>query len=114
MTPVDTAELVLAQAGPRGGGIEAMLPLVLILVVFYFLLVRPQQTRAREHKQLVEALKKNDQVVTTGGLHGRIVDVADDTITLEIAANVVVRHERSQVASVTGKTQKEKKGRTGA
>ena len=90
MTATDAAQLVLAQMIPRGSGIEAMLPLVLILVVFYFLLVRPQQKRAQEHKQLVGGLRKNDQVVTVGGLHGRIVDVADESVTLEIAPNVIL------------------------
>jgi preprotein translocase subunit YajC len=96
---------VLAQVGPAGG-LEQMLPLFLILIVFYFLLVRPQQKRASEHKQLIGALKKNDQVVTVGGMHGRIVDVADDTVTLEIAPNVIVRHERTQIGSLVGKNPK--------
>ena len=97
------ATIALAQVAPGAGGLEQMAPLVLILIVFYFLLVRPQQKRAREHKQLVDALKKNDQVITVGGLHGRVVDVSDDVVTLEIAPNVIVRHERAQVGSVSGK-----------
>ena len=91
--------LVLAQAGPPGG-LEQILPLVLILIVFYFLLVRPQQKRAAEHKDFVAALKKNDQVVTTGGLYGRVVDVADSTVKLEIAPNVIVRYDRAQIGSL--------------
>ena len=106
MAGADSA-LVLAQAlPPPGGGLTAALPLVLIVVVFYFLLVRPQQQRAREHKKLVEGLKKNDQVVTAGGIHGRIVDVADDTVTMEIAPNVIIRHDRTRVETVVGKPQK--------
>jgi preprotein translocase subunit YajC len=98
MSPSQT--VVLAQAAP--GGLEQMLPLVMILVVFYFLLVRPQQKRAREHRDLVEALKKNDQVVTTGGLHGRVVDLTESVVSLEIAPNVIVRHDRSQIGAVAG------------
>jgi preprotein translocase subunit YajC len=113
MIQTHATDLVLAQAVPSAGGLEQMAPLVLILIVFYFLLVRPQQKRAREHKQLVDALKKNDQVVTVGGLHGRIVDVADDVVTLEIAPNVIVRHERAQIGSVSGKGTKPQ-GRKGA
>jgi preprotein translocase subunit YajC len=99
------AALVLAQAGPPPG-LGSALPLVLIVVVFYFLLVRPQQQRAREHKKLVEGLKKNDQIVTAGGLYGRVVDVADETVTLEIAPNVIIRHERGRVESIVDKPQK--------
>jgi preprotein translocase subunit YajC len=113
MTGTDETAVVLAQVGPGLGGVEQMLPLVLILIVFYFLLIRPQQKRAKEHKQLVDALKKNDQVVTAGGLHGRIVDVADETVTVEIAPNVIVRHERAQIGGVVGKTAKPQ-GRKGA
>ena len=101
MTPSEPVGLILAQLGPPGSGLEQMLPLVLILVVFYFLLVRPQQKRASEHKAFVAALKKNDQVVTVGGLHGRIVDVSEDVVTLEIAPNVIVRHDRAQIGGST-------------
>ena len=108
MSPTQSSTVVLAQAVP--GGLEQMLPLVMILVVFYFLLVRPQQKRAKEHKELIEALKKNDQVVTTGGLHGRVVDLTDSMVSLEIAPNVIVRHERSQIGAVSGKDASASKG----
>ena len=101
--------LVLAQAAhPPGGGLQAFLPLILILVVFYFLLVRPQQTRAKEHKQLIDNLKKNDRVVTMGGLYGRIVDLSENVVTLEIAPNVHVRFDRSQIGRL--QTNKKKEG----
>ncbi len=95
--------LVLAQAAPPGGAIGQFMPLILILAVFYFLLVRPQQKRAKEHQKLVDDLKRNDQVVTTGGLFGRIQDLSEKTVTLEIAPNVRVTHERSQISSIQGK-----------
>ncbi len=98
--------LVLAQAGPpQGGGLQAFVPLILILLVFYFLLVRPQQKRAKEQKDLVENLKKNDRVVTMGGLHGRVVELSEHVVTLEVAPNVNVRWDRSQI----GRLQKSKK-----
>jgi len=104
MNHSDLGELALAQAGSQGG-LQAFLPLVLILAVFYFLLIRPQMKRQKEHKALVENLKRNDAVVTTGGLHGRIVDVADKTVVLEIAQNVKVRYDKEQVGALqrTGK-----------
>ena len=117
MTWGEPLELIRAQAGPPGGALGQMLPLVLILVVFYFLLVRPQQQKAKEHKELVAALKKNDQVVTVAGLYGRIVDVSEAYVTLEIAPNVIVRHERSQIGAImAGKDPKAAKtqGRAGS
>jgi preprotein translocase subunit YajC len=93
--------LVLAQAGPPGG-LQQFLPLVLILAVFYFLLIRPQQKRAKEHRELVANLKKNDKVVTASGMFGRIMEIADTDITLEIAQNVVVKFERDQVSHIQG------------
>lgn len=96
-----SAGLVLAQLGPPGG-LGQFLPLILILVVFYFLLVRPQQQRAKQHEELVAGLKRNDQVVTAGGVHGRIVELSEKTLTLEVAQNVRITHDRSQIASKQG------------
>ena len=93
--------LVLAQVGPPGG-LQQFLPLALILAVFYFLLIRPQQKRAREHKDLIEKLKKNDKVVTASGLYGRVLEISDDNVMLEIAPNVSVRYDREQIGSIQG------------
>jgi preprotein translocase subunit YajC len=101
-------ELILAQVGP-GSGLEQFLPLLLILGVFYFLLIRPQQKQAREHRELLERIKKNDQVITAAGIHGRIEDIQGEQVRLEIAPGVVVRHEKRQIASVkNAKDAKEK------
>ncbi|RMD85677.1 MAG: preprotein translocase subunit YajC [Candidatus Dadabacteria bacterium] len=97
--------LVLAEVARPPGGLEPFIPLILILVVFYFLLVRPQQKKAKEHENLIKNLKKNDRVVTMGGLHGRIVDLSEHVVTLEVAPNVHVRVDRSQI----GRLQKNKK-----
>ena len=88
--------LVLAQAGPPGG-IQTFFPLILILGVFYFLLIRPQMKRQKEQKALVNSLKRNDAVLTAGGLHGRIVEVGADTVSLEIANNVRVTYDKQQI-----------------
>jgi preprotein translocase subunit YajC len=69
-------------------------------VVFYFLLIRPQQRQAREHRELIEQLKKNDQVVTASGIHGRIEDIQGELVRLEIAPGVLVKLEKRQIASV--------------
>jgi len=86
-----------------GGGMEGIIMLVIMFAIFYLLLIRPQQKRAKQHKELVENLKSGDQVVTAGGLHGKIVAVQDDIITLEIASNVRIKINRpSIVGTKTG------------
>lgn len=87
-----------ADRGP--GALVQMLPFVLIFAVVYLLLIRPQQKKAREHATMVANIKKNDEVVTSGGLHGRVVGLEDRVLTVEIAHNVRVRIERAQVAAV--------------
>lgn len=81
-----------------GSGFEALLPLVLLFVVFYFLLIRPQQKKVKEHKKLVEAIGKGAEVVTYGGLAGKIRELDDNFVELEIAKDVVVKVERQQVS----------------
>jgi len=83
-----------------------LLPFVLIFVVFYFLLIRPQQKRAKEHKSMVEALKRGDKVVTSGGIVGKVSKVVDDQyVEVEIASDVKVKVVRSTIGQVMDKTQ---------
>jgi preprotein translocase subunit YajC len=89
--------------GAQGGGdpkqtIMGLMPLVLMFVIFYFLLIRPQQKRQKEHKAMVEALKRGDEIVTTGGLQGKITGVTDDSLTVEIAKDVRVKVDRQAVS----------------
>ena len=91
-----------AQAAP-GAAPPALLqlaPLALVFVVFYFLLIRPQQQKAKQHRDMLNNLKRNEDVVTAGGLHGKIVALGDRVVTLEIAPNVRVRVDRLQIAAV--------------
>jgi preprotein translocase subunit YajC len=83
--------------GGQGGGVMAFLPLILLFVVFYFLLIRPQQKRAKQHKMFMENLKKGDSVVTSGGLYGRITGITDEAVTIEIAEKVRVKVLKSAV-----------------
>ena len=83
------------QAG--GSGIEGIVMLVVMFAIFYFLLIRPQQKRAKQHKELVNSLKAGDQVVTAGGIHGKVVAVQDELVTLEIASNVRIKISRSSI-----------------
>jgi preprotein translocase subunit YajC len=88
-----------------------VIPLGLLFGIFYFLIIRPQSQKASEHTKMLAALKRNDEVVTTGGLLGRITEIGDKVVTMEVAPNVKVRIERSQLASISpyGKTPSTKK-----
>jgi preprotein translocase subunit YajC len=76
---------------------EGIIMLVVMFAIFYFLLIRPQQKRAKQHKELVNSLKAGDQVVTAGGIHGKVVAVQDALVTLEIASNVRIKISRSSI-----------------
>lgn len=92
--------------GGTGGGIEAFLPLILIFVVFYFLMIRPQQKRAKEHKKMLEAVRRGDNVLTSGGILGKITKVDSETeVSLEIAKDVIVKVRREMIAQVVDKTE---------
>lgn len=89
--------------GAPGGGFESMLLIVLMFVVLYFLMIRPQMKRAKEHKAMIEALQKGDEVVTAGGVLGRISKLNENYVTLEVAANVEVQVQRPSVQLVLPK-----------
>ncbi len=91
------------DAAAQPGGLMQFLPLILIFIVFYFLLIRPQMKRAKEHKALVAGLSKGDEVVTNGGLLGKITDLDEAFVTLELAENVRIKVQRHAVATVMPK-----------
>jgi preprotein translocase subunit YajC len=98
-------DLAYAMAPAAEGGGDAnilmqLMPMVVIVGIFYFLLIRPQQKKAKEHGELLKALKKGDSVITQGGLYGKIAGLSDAVISLEIAKNVVVQVARGQVAGL--------------
>jgi preprotein translocase subunit YajC len=88
---------------PQGFDIQMLLPLVLMFGIFYFLLIRPQQKKAKEHKNMVDALGKGDEIITNGGLLAKISDVDENFLTCKISANVEVKIQRHAVASVLPK-----------
>ncbi|MDY0055948.1 MAG: preprotein translocase subunit YajC [Methyloversatilis sp.] len=92
-----------AGAADPTGGIMGLLPIILMFVVLWFLMIRPQMKRAKEHKAMVEALAKGDEVVTQGGVAGRIIKVSDNFITVELAPNVEVAVQRQAVSTVLPK-----------
>lgn len=90
-------------AGEAPSLLGSLLPLILIVVVFWFLLIRPQMKRNKEHRELVSNLSKGDEIVSAGGLLGRITEVDESFVTVELADNVVVRIQRHSVAQVVPK-----------
>lgn len=90
------------QAGEAGGMAAMMnfLPLIFMFAIFYFLLIRPQQKKAKEHKAMIEALKAGDQVKTAAGIHGKIVAIDDQEITLEIATGVKIKMDRPFITAL--------------
>jgi len=91
------------DAAAQPGGLMGFLPLIIIFAVFYFMLIRPQMKRAKEHKQLVASLSKGDEVITNGGLLGKITDVSESFVTLELAENMQIKLQRQAVANVMPK-----------
>ena len=89
--------------GPFGGGLGSFLPLIIIFAIFYFMLIRPQMKRAKEARAMIAALARGDEVLTNGGLLGRIEDIADSFVTLEIADNVRVKVQKNAISAVLPK-----------
>ncbi|MDH4275929.1 MAG: preprotein translocase subunit YajC [Gammaproteobacteria bacterium] len=92
-----------AATPPADGGILGFLPLIAIFVAFYFMLIRPQVKRAKEHRKMLEALAKGDEVATSGGLMGKITDMGDSYIAIEVAEGVVIKVQKHAVASLLPK-----------
>jgi preprotein translocase subunit YajC len=84
----------------QGGGLIGFLPLILIFVIFYFLLIRPQQKRAKELKAMLDSLKKGDKVITSGGEYGVIEEVKQNTVIVKIAENVRVKYGKAYIAAL--------------
>jgi preprotein translocase subunit YajC len=87
---------ILLQAGATQ--FMNFIPMVLIIIVFYFFMIRPQMKKAKDHKKYIEELKKGDKVITTAGIHGRIVDMNDTTFLIEVESGTKIRFDRSAVS----------------
>ncbi|MEE8575022.1 MAG: preprotein translocase subunit YajC [Thermodesulfobacteriota bacterium] len=96
--PVAVAYAAPAAAG-KPSAFASMAPLVLLFVVFYFLLIRPQQKKAKESKEMLSKVEKGDNVITTGGIYGIVTKVTDDTLTVEIADNVRVKLSKNAISA---------------
>lgn len=94
--------LAFAQTGPFPGPstLVSFLPLIFIFAVFYFFLIWPQQKKLKAHRALLGKLKKNDEVVTAGGIYGKVVALTDHVVTLEVAPNVRIKIQRPQISAL--------------
>ena len=98
----DIAYAMGGGAGGEGaGGFAGFIPLILMFVIFYFLLIRPQQKKTKEHRAMIGNLKKGDRIITSGGLHGRITGMDETTLTVEIADKVRVKVARANVSGLS-------------
>ena len=95
-------DIAYAQIAPGfgPGPVMTLLPFVLIFVIMYFMVIRPQQKKTKEHEEMLSKIKKNDEVMTSGGIYGKVVALADDVVTLEVAPNVRIRVHRPQISAV--------------
>lgn len=98
---MNTLSLIYLQATPAGQGspnmLTSLLPLLLVFVVFYFFMIRPQMKRQKELNNFRNSISKGDKIVTTGGIYGKVIDVADSVVTIEIANDVKVRVDKNAV-----------------
>jgi preprotein translocase subunit YajC len=102
---ISNAYAQAADAGQAGaaGGLAGLLPFVLMIGVLYFLMIRPQMKRAKEHKGMVEALSKGDEIITGGGIAGKVTEIGDNFVQVEIAANTVVAIQKQTITAVLPK-----------
>ena len=92
--------LFFAQTAQRPPTMVSLMPIILIFIIFYFLIIRPQRQKQAEHQKMVQSLKKNDEVITIGGIHGTIVNVKDNSVVLRIADNMKIEIQKSAVAGL--------------
>ncbi len=100
---INTAFAMGQHSGSQGGaagGFTAFVPLILMFVIFYFLLIRPQQKKAKEHRNMIDNLKKGDRVITSGGIHGTITSLSDTSVSLEIAEKVKIKLARGNIGAL--------------
>jgi len=93
-----TSTVILQAAAGGGNMLTTIVPMVLIMVVFYFFMIRPQVKKAKDHKKLVAELGKGDKVITTAGIHGKIIDLNETTFLIEVESGAKIRFDKSAVS----------------
>ena len=100
---ISDAQAAAGGAAPVGGGLPFFVTILVMFALMYFMMMRPQQKRQKEHRAMLAALAKGDEVLTGGGIAGRVIDLSDTFISVEIAANVMVRVQKGSVTQVLPK-----------
>lgn len=101
---ISTAQAQTAPGAPApGGGMSSIFTMIAMFAIFYFMLIRPQMKRAKEHRAMLDKLSKGDEVITSGGIAGTVTDIGDNFVTLEVADNVRVRVQKAAVGNVLPK-----------
>jgi len=105
MTPdlITPALAVIGAAPPAGGGFGMLLFPIVLIAVMYFLMIRPQMKRAKEHRAMLDKLNRGDEVITSGGIAGTVTDIGDNFVTVEIADNVRIRVQKGAIGNVLPK-----------
>jgi len=87
------------EGGDGSGGMSTMIMFAAMFAIIYFLMIRPQQKRNKEHKAMLDGIQKNEKVITSSGVHGKIVEYTDNTVKLEVAQNVIMTFEKTAIAN---------------
>ena len=88
-------------APPAPGPLMTMFPFIIILVIMYFMVFRPQQKKQKQHQEMLNKLKRNDEVMTSGGIYGKVIEIKEQVVTIEVAPNVRIRVSRPLISAVT-------------
>ena len=99
LTLTETTFALLAQGGGAGGGLMSFLPLILFFAAIYFLMIRPQQQKQKQHREMLAALKQGDKIISAGGIHGTVMSVRDDLVTVRVADNTQLVFSKGSIAS---------------
>jgi preprotein translocase subunit YajC len=99
MNSLSTYTLLMMDPNGKGGGLSSLIPMLLIVVVFYFFMIRPQQKKAKDAKKYRDSLEKGSKIITIGGIHGKIVEVAETTFLIEAEGGAKLRIEKTAVAT---------------
>ena len=97
------SDAMAADAGPQGGGLQLIIMMAIFFGIMYFMIIRPQQKRAKEHKALIESITKGDEVVAGGGIIGKVTNVGDNFIEMSVSDNTSIKVQRQAVAQVMPK-----------
>lgn len=102
-------EIILLQAGGGSGGITSFLPIIGMIAIFYFFFIRPQQKKQKNTRKYLEEIKKGDRIITVGGIHGKIMEISDTTVLIDVDRGTKLLIEKSSISTEASKRQNEKK-----